>query len=293
MYVCGGVIANSVLGVGGFGRVDLVYAPQHQKQWALKAISKAAVLQSKQEVYVQSEREIMAGLDSPFCTRLVATFKDDCYFYLLSEALLGGELWRHLKLGGPLAEDHARFYCACVLEGLAYLHHRHILYRDLKPENVMLDARGYVKLVDFGFARHLPGNKKTWTFCGTPEYMAPEIIMNQGHDQTCDYWAFGIFIYELLTSRTPFQHADPMQVYNKIVLGVDQIHCSPRLGCDAKDLVYRLCRDVNADRLGTGIEGIMHIKHHIWFARVDWASLAQQCIPPPFVPDISKDDPTR
>ena len=134
------------------------------------------------------------------------------YVYLMMESCLGGELWIHLKRVGRFRESAARFYVASVVEGIAYLHNLGCVYRDLKPENIMLDLNGYVKIVDFGFAKKMCPNEKTWTFCGTPDYMAPEIVMNQGHGFGADLWSLGILVFELLCGRPPFSAKDPMDM---------------------------------------------------------------------------------
>eukprot|EP00730_Choanoeca_flexa_P001768 TRINITY_DN10774_c0_g1_i3.p1 TRINITY_DN10774_c0_g1~~TRINITY_DN10774_c0_g1_i3.p1 ORF type:complete len:731 (+),score=162.29 TRINITY_DN10774_c0_g1_i3:98-2290(+) len=283
----------SLLGVGGFGRVTLVRDASTKKLFALKAISKRHILNTGQETYVVSEKKIMAALDSPFCAPLYKTFKDERYIYMLSQPLLGGELWRHLQSRGVLYDNEAKFYAACVLEALAYLHSRQIVYRDLKPENAMIANNGYIKLVDFGFARKLPRDKKTWTFCGTPEYMAPEIIMNQGHDHTCDYWALGILIYEMLTGRTPFASNNPMDTYNLITLGLDHVTFDRRVEADAQDLVRKLCREVPNDRLGNTKDGTKALKQHYWFREFAWANFLAQTMPPPFLPALDDDDLTK
>ncbi|XP_012502597.1 PREDICTED: cGMP-dependent protein kinase 2 [Propithecus coquereli] len=133
--------------------------------------------------------------------RLYRTFKDNKYVYMLLEACLGGELWSILRDRGSFDEPTSKFCVACVTEAFDYLHRLGIIYRDLKPENLILDAEGYLKLVDFGFAKKIGSGQKTWTFCGTPEYVAPEVILNKGHDFSVDFWSLGILVYELLTGK--------------------------------------------------------------------------------------------
>lgn len=135
-----------------------------------------------------------------FC-RLYNTYHDKKYLYLLMEACMAGDIWTLLQRHRLFDEPTARFMVGCVVEGLDYLHTRGIIYRDLKPENMMMDVTGYLKLVDFGFAKKLPQGSKTWTFAGTPEYLAPEIVRNRGHDRAADYWSLGVFIHELLVGR--------------------------------------------------------------------------------------------
>lgn len=193
----------ATLGVGGFGRVELV---QHVRpgdgavrSFALKCLKKRHIVDTRQEEHVFSERTIMLSCRSPFICRLYRTYRDAKYVYMLLEACMGGEVWTILRDRGYFDDACAQFVIGSVLQAFEYLHQLGIVYRDLKPENLMLDERGYVKLVDFGFSKYIGYSGKTWTFCGTPEYVAPEIILNKGHDRAVDYWALGILIHELLT----------------------------------------------------------------------------------------------
>ncbi|KAF2896719.1 hypothetical protein ILUMI_09457, partial [Ignelater luminosus] len=190
----------ATLGVGGFGRVELVqYSLDKTLTFALKCLKKQHIVDTQQQDHIFSEKIIMMCCRSPFICRLYRTFRDSKYVYMLLEACLGGEVWTILRDKGCFDDHTTRFITACVVEAFDYLHNRGIIYRDLKPENLLLDSQGYVKLVDFGFSKRLGYSSKTWTFCGTPEYVAPETILNKGHDRAVDYWALGILMYELLT----------------------------------------------------------------------------------------------
>ncbi|XP_029685936.1 cGMP-dependent protein kinase 2 isoform X2 [Takifugu rubripes] len=191
----------ATLGVGGFGRVELVKMQDKDVAFALKIIKKKHVVDNRQEEHIHSERKILAEARSPFIVKLYRTFKDNKYVYMLLEACLGGEVWSLLRDRGNFEEPTAKFCVGCVTEAFDYLHRKGILYRDLKPENLLLDAEGYIKLVDFGFAKKIRCGQKTWTFCGTPEYVAPEIILNKGHNFSVDFWSLGILVFELLTGR--------------------------------------------------------------------------------------------
>ncbi|OXB65989.1 hypothetical protein ASZ78_006644, partial [Callipepla squamata] len=191
----------TTLGVGGFGRVELVKVKNENVAFAMKCIKKKHVVDTKQQEHIYSEKKILEQICSPFIVKLYRTFKDSKYVYMLLEACLGGELWSLLRDRGSFDEPTTKFCVGCVTEALDYLHHIGIVYRDLKPENLILDAEGYIKLVDFGFAKKIGSGQKTWTFCGTPEYVAPEVILSKGHDFSVDFWSLGILVYELLTGR--------------------------------------------------------------------------------------------
>ncbi|CAK8674002.1 cGMP-dependent protein kinase 1-like isoform X2 [Clavelina lepadiformis] len=213
------------LGVGGFGRVDLVkLKTQDHRTFALKRMKKAYIVETKQQDHIISEKIILRDTNNPFIIQLYQTFKDKKFVYMLMEACLGGELWTKLRDDRYFGEKQAKFYTACVVEAIEYLHVHGIVFRDLKPENLLLDKKGYVKLVDFGFAKRLYYGEKTWTFCGTPDYVPPELILNKGHDYAVDYWALGILIFEMLTGNPPFSSSEPMQVYKKALNGIDGIH---------------------------------------------------------------------
>ncbi|EDW77681.1 uncharacterized protein Dwil_GK24624 [Drosophila willistoni] len=285
----------STLGIGGFGRVELVKAYHNDRvdTFALKCLKKRHIVDTKQEEHIFSERTIMLSSKSPFICRLYRTFRDDKYVYMLLEACMGGEIWTMLRDRGSFEDNAAQFIIGCVLQAFEYLHSHGIIYRDLKPENLMLDERGYVKLVDFGFAKYIGTSSKTWTFCGTPEYVAPEIILNKGHDRAVDYWALGILIHELLNGTPPFSAPDPMQTYNLILKGIDMISFPKQMSRWAVQLIKRLCRDVPSERLGYQTGGIQDIKKHKWFLGFDWDGLASQLLIPPFVRPIAHSTDVR
>ncbi|XP_064602386.1 cGMP-dependent protein kinase 1-like [Liolophura sinensis] len=281
----------ATLGMGGFGRVELVQlATDKSKTFALKCLKKKHIVETRQQEHIYSEKKIMLETRSPFIARLYKTFKDRKYVYMLMEVCLGGELWTILRDRGSFDDNTARFCVACVLEAFQYLHCKGIIYRDLKPENLLLDNSGYIKLVDFGFAKKIGSGRKTWTFCGTPEYVAPEIILNKGHDHAADYWSLGILMFELLTGSPPFSGSDPMKTYNIILKGIDVIEFPKKISRNAHNLIKKVCRDNAAERLGYGKNGISDIKKHKWFQGFDWEGLKSKSVVPPIVPKVKSAD---
>lgn len=277
----------ATLGVGGFGRVELVQiAGDSSRSFALKQMKKSQIVETRQQQHIMSEKDIMMEANCDFIVKLFKTFKDRKYLYMLMESCLGGELWTILRDRGNFDDQTTRFYTACVVEAFDYLHSQGIIYRDLKPENLLLDLKGYVKLVDFGFAKRLQVGRKTWTFCGTPEYVAPEVILNKGHDISADYWSLGVLMFELLTGTPPFTGPDPMKTYNSILKGIDAVEFPRNITRTANALIKRLCRDNPAERLGYQRGGIKDIQKHKWFEGFYWDGLQNRTLNPPIVPTV-------
>uniref|UniRef100_H2YVX3 cGMP-dependent protein kinase n=1 Tax=Ciona savignyi TaxID=51511 RepID=H2YVX3_CIOSA len=296
--------AIDTLGVGGFGRVELVELKSDPaKTYAMKVLKKRHIVDTRQQEHIKNEKVIMMDCNSDFIVkqtvrnipndfttfffRMYRTFRDTKYIYMLLECCLGGELWTVLRDKGHFDDSAARFYTACVVEAFTYMHARGIIYRDLKPENLLLDTRGYAKLVDFGFAKRIGFSRKTWTFCGTPEYVAPEIILNKGHDLSADYWSLGILMFELMTGSPPFSGSDPMKTYNQILKGIDMIEFPKKISKNAQSLIRKLCRDNPSERLGNQRNGIKDIQKHKWFDGFHWIGLRKGTMAPPTKPQVT------
>ncbi|NXE57052.1 KGP2 kinase, partial [Casuarius casuarius] len=277
----------TTLGVGGFGRVELVKVKNENVAFAMKCIKKKHVVDTKQQEHVYSEKKILEEICSPFIVKLYRTFKDSKYVYMLLEACLGGELWSLLRDRGSFDESTTKFCVGCVTEAFEYLHHIGIIYRDLKPENLILDAEGYIKLVDFGFAKKIGSGQKTWTFCGTPEYVAPEVILSKGHDFSVDFWSLGILVYELLTGSPPFSGADQMMTYNLILKGIEKLDFPKIITRRPEDLIRRLCRQNPTERLGNLRNGINDIKKHRWLNGFNWDGLKVRKLTSPLKRELS------
>uniref|UniRef100_A0A7S0J4A9 cGMP-dependent protein kinase n=1 Tax=Calcidiscus leptoporus TaxID=127549 RepID=A0A7S0J4A9_9EUKA len=271
-----------ILGVGTFGRVKLVVHKPTVQTYALKCMRKAQVVQMKQQQHVMHEKKILAMMDHPFILQLVATYQDKGELYMLLEVALGGELFTLLASKSPLPDQHARFYSSQVVSIFSYMHGLKVVYRDLKPENLLIDKEGYLKMVDFGFAKII--TDRTWTLCGTPEYLAPEIILNKGHGFGADWWCVGILTFECLTGATPFVSNDPMEGYRKIIKckvpWPHAIQPATRSFIDAL-----LCVDPTR-RLGALKNGSLDVRNHEWFKGLDWKKLDAKKLSAPHVPKI-------
>ena len=276
-----------ILGVGTFGRVKLVVHKPTGQTYALKCMRKAQVVATKQQLHVLNEKKILAMMDHPFILALVQTYQDAGELYMLEELALGGELFTLLAKRAPLFDAPAKFYAASVVSMFSYMHSLKVIYRDLKPENLLLDNEGYLKLVDFGFAKIL--TDRTWTLCGTPEYLAPEIILNKGHGFAADWWCVGILAFECLTGTTPFVSNDPMEGYRKIIKC--RVPWPAQLSVAAKDFIDRLLCVDPSRRLGSLKGGAKDVRQHTWFSALDFKCLEKKQHPAPYVPKIkSKTD---
>ena len=206
---------------------------------------------------------------------------------MLLEVVQGGELFARLQnspTAGRVSAPEARFYSACVLDALAYLHATSIVYRDLKPENLLIDAEGYLKLVDFGFAKVV--KDRTYTVCGTPEYLAPELVLGKGHGAGVDYWALGILLFEMVAGYSPFAdqaNSDQMVICKNIIKNAPEFpaHVKDR---DLKDLVLALLAKDPTKRLGCMLGGAEEVRAHPFFRHVDWDAMLAKRAPAPWRP---------
>lgn len=212
-------IIERLLGKGSFGKVMLVRKKDTNAIYAMKVIKKALIEKYKHVDHTKTERDILGQLDHPFLVKLKYAFQSKSKLYMVMDFINGGELFFHLKRSKQFSIDRARFYTAEILLGLEYLHSQGVVYRDLKAENVLLDTSGHIKLTDFGLSKRFftPENFKTYSFCGTPEYLAPEILQNIGHDHSVDYWSLGVLLYEMLAGELPFYNKNRQELYKSIV----------------------------------------------------------------------------
>ncbi|KAM7357028.1 protein kinase, cAMP-dependent, catalytic subunit 3 [Cochliomyia hominivorax] len=276
------------VGTGTFGRVCLCRDRVSERYCAMKLLAMADVIRLKQVEHVKNERNILREIRHPFVISLEWSTKDDCCLYMIFEYVCGGELFTYLRNAGRFSRSTSNFYAAEIVLALEYLHSLQIVYRDLKPENLLINRDGHLKITDFGFAKKL--RDRTWTLCGTPEYLAPEIIQSKGHNRAVDWWALGILIYEMLVGYPPFYDENPFGIYEKILGG--KIEWPRHMDPIAKDLVKKLLTNDRTKRLGNMKNGADDVKRHRWFKDLNWNDVYNKKLKPPIIPEVQYDGDT-
>uniref|UniRef100_A0A8C3S6L3 non-specific serine/threonine protein kinase n=1 Tax=Chelydra serpentina TaxID=8475 RepID=A0A8C3S6L3_CHESE len=282
-----------VLGQGSFGKVFLVRKitpPDNGHLYAMKVLKKAT-LKVRDRVRTKMERDILADVNHPFVVKLHYAFQTEGKLYLILDFLRGGDLFTRLSKEVMFTEEDVKFYLAELALGLDHLHSLGILYRDLKPENILLDDEGHIKLTDFGLSKEaIDHEKKAYSFCGTVEYMAPEVVNRQGHTHSADWWSYGVLMFEMLTGSLPFQGKDRKETMTFILkakLGMPQF-----LSSEAQSLLRALFKRNPANRLGKTSDGAEEIKRHPFYSTIDWNKLYRREIKPPFKPAVARPDDT-
>ena len=260
---------GETLGTGSFGRVKIAKDRKTGEYVAMKIMKKVEIIKSKQADHISNEIKILSMIDHPFVITFGGFTQDDRNLYLALELINGGELFTYLRGVGRFPVDQARLYIAQIVMIFDYLHNKNIIYRDLKPENILIHKSGYLKLTDFGFAKIVEG--RTYTLCGTPEYLAPEIILNKGHGKPVDWWTCGILLYEMIAGIDPFSDDDPMMVYQKILKG--KIKFPSGFDSNAKSLIKHLLDSDLTKRYGNLKNGVKDITGHRFFKNLEWDKL--------------------
>lgn len=289
-----------LIGKGTFGQVFQVRKKDTRRIYAMKVLSKKVIIQKKEIAHTIGERNILvrtATTDSPFIVGLKFSFQTPTDLYLVTDYMSGGELFWHLQREGRFDEVRAKFYIAELILALEHLHRHDIVYRDLKPENILLDANGHIALCDFGLSKaNLAGSETTNTFCGTTEYLAPEVLLDEaGYTKMVDYWSLGVLVFEMCCGWSPFYADDTQAMYRNIAFGKVRF---PRdaLSTEGRNFVKGLLNRNPRHRLGAN-GGAKELKEHAFFADVDWIDLGKKKMIPPFKPklkgelDVSNFDP--
>ncbi|XP_041458609.1 protein kinase C delta type-like isoform X2 [Lytechinus variegatus] len=276
---------QKVLGKGSFGKVMLAQQKGTNKYFAIKALKKEVVLEDDDIECTMVERHVLGlAWAHPFLTHLYCTFQSKEHLFFVMEYLNGGDLMFHIQSSLRFEEKRARYYAAEIICGLQFLHKRGIIYRDLKLDNVLLDRDGHIKIADFGMCKqNIQGDTKASTFCGTPDYIAPEILKGQKYAASVDWWSFGVLLYEMLIGQSPFHGEDEDQLFDCILH--DSPHYPRWLSKDAHSCLVQLLERNPEIRLGVK----SNVRGHPFFKSIDFDRLERREIPPPFKPKIKSD----
>eukprot|EP01029_Cantina_marsupialis_P010361 TRINITY_DN236004_c0_g1_i1.p1 TRINITY_DN236004_c0_g1~~TRINITY_DN236004_c0_g1_i1.p1 ORF type:complete len:521 (-),score=156.68 TRINITY_DN236004_c0_g1_i1:901-2463(-) len=280
------------IGRGSFGKVIQVKKKDNGKIYAMKVMNKHTIIQKQQYEHTVAERRILQIVDNPFIVRLQYAFQTDTKLYLVLDFYNGGEIYYYLSKEKRFSEERVQFYAAEMVLALEYLHSKDIIYRDLKPENLILSKTGHIRLTDMGLSKEHE-DKPVLSLCGTAEYLAPELLLRRPYDKAVDWWAFGTVIYEMMVGLPPFYHKNRQIMFRKIMH--EPFLPSPHINRAAADFCRRLLMHNPMKRLGSN--GIDEIKNHKFFDGIDWDKLAKLEVKPPFVPpvedesDVSQIDP--
>ncbi|KAI5095534.1 serine/threonine-protein kinase Sgk1 isoform X2 [Silurus meridionalis] len=275
-----------VIGKGSFGKVLLARHRGDDKFYAVKVLQKKAILKKKEEKHIMSERNVLLkNVKHPFLVGLHFSFQTADKLYFVLDYINGGELFYHLQRERCFLEPRARFYAAEIASALGYLHSLNIVYRDLKPENILLDSQGHIILTDFGLCKeNIEPNGTTSTFCGTPEYLAPEVLHKQPYDRTVDWWCLGAVLYEMLYGLPPFYSRNTAEMYDNILNKPLQL--KPNISNAARHLLEGLLQKDRTKRLGC-TDDFNEIKNHMFFSPINWDDLNAKKLTPPFNPNVT------
>ncbi|XP_059668148.1 serine/threonine-protein kinase AtPK2/AtPK19-like [Cornus florida] len=275
-----------VVGQGAFGKVFQVRKRGTSEIYAMKVMRKDKIMEKNHAEYMKAERDILTKIDHPFIIQLRYSFQTKYRLYLVLDFVNGGHLFFQLYHHGLFREDLARVYAAEIVSAVSHLHANGIMHRDLKPENILLDADGHAMLTDFGLAKQFEENKRSNSFCGTVEYMSPEIVLGKGHDKAADWWSVGILLFEMLSGKPPFiAGGNRAKIQQKIIK--DKIKLPAFLTSEAHSLLKGLLQKDPCKRLGSGPTGSDEIKRHKWFKPINWKKLEGREIQPSFRPEVA------
>jgi len=276
------------LGVGSFGRVKFAKCKSDNKYYAVKFMKKAEIIKLKQVDHINNEKKLMSQISYPFVVNMHGYCRDDRFIYIIMESINGGEMFTHLRRAGKFTDEQSKFYSAQIGAAFAHIHSKNIIHRDLKPENILMMSNGYSKLTDFGFAKILEPGARTYTLCGTPEYIAPEVLLNKGHGKPVDWWTLGILAYEMIVGQPPFCDEEPMGIYQKILAG--KVYFPKYFDKNAKALVKKILVADLSKRYGNLKDGPDDILKSKWLQTINFTLLEQYSLPAPFRPTCKDDN---
>jgi serine/threonine protein kinase len=255
----------------------------------MKKLYKPVIKRNKQEQHTINERILLSKMNNPFLVKLYCCFQDKENLYFIMDFIQGGELFFHLHKEVRFDDEKTRFYIAELILALNILHKNKVIYRDIKPENILLDTDGHIKLTDFGLSRICSGNnEKVFTICGTPYYIAPEIIEKKGYGKEVDWWSLGCLMYEMLYGKPLFPFLNPNINEYKKPLNLNNFFSE-----EAKDLITKLVEIDPKKRLGAGSKGFENLKKHKYFENINWNDLQNKKTQPPFIPEIESETDLR
>ena len=281
-----------VLGRGTFGKVVLCREKSSSTLYAIKILKKELIINKGEVEHTMTENRVLQTTKHPFIIGLKYSFTTEDRLCLVMEYVNGGELFVHLSKARVFTEDRTRFYGAEITSAIGYLHKKGVVYRDIKLENLLLDKDGHIKIADFGLCKeNIQGDKTTNTFCGTPEYLAPELLEDNDYGLAVDWWGVGCVLYEMMVGRLPFYNRDQSVLFELILL--DQVRFPSSISQSAKDFLGGLLTKDPMKRLGGGPNDVEDVKSHQFFASINWSDLEKKRIVPPYKPQVSSSTDTR
>ncbi|XP_061595303.1 RAC-beta serine/threonine-protein kinase-like [Cololabis saira] len=281
-----------LLGKGTFGKVILVKEKSSGVHYAMKILRKMVIIAKDEVAHTVTESRVLQNTRHPFLTTLKYAFQTHDRLCFVMEYANGGELFFHLSRERVFTEDRARFYGAEIVSALEYLHSHDVVYRDLKLENLMLDKDGHMKITDFGLCKEgITPDATMKTFCGTPEYLAPEVLEDSDYGRAVDWWGLGVVMYEMMCGRLPFYNQDHERLFELILM--EEIRFPRNLTPEARGLLAGLLKKDPKQRLGGGPEDAKEVKGHKFFTSISWTDVEQRKLPPPFKPQVSSETDTR
>lgn len=282
-----------VIGKGSFGKVLLAKHRKDESFYAVKVLQKKAIMKRNEQKHIMAERNVLLkNLKHPFLVGLHYSFQTFDKLYFVLDYVNGGELFFHLQRERTFMESRARYYAAEITSAVGYMHSLNIIYRDLKPENILLDSKGHIVLTDFGLCKEgIDSNQTTTTFCGTPEYLAPEVLRKKPYTKAVDWWCLGAVLYEMLYGLPPFYSRDTHEMYENILYKPLKLRTS--VSAAARMLLEQLLQKNPDFRLGSGERDVLDIKEHSFFLSINWDDLEAKRLETPYNPNVAGPEDLR